>query len=175
VADASEVRRDPIASLSEDMSRPQQPSGTFGISCDPYTGKIHASALPICPSMCPSTLKNWSSEVLGWESWDEAATDPEGFSVGIGMVISNGTLEFIRQGRDASESSGVVWNQLPATVVCCAFFSSFVGQVFVSLEELLVNELPSCAQMPGTVRSKVTSWEACPAKASQQVAVPSEQ
>lgn len=158
VVDAADLRKDPFRKLCEDASRPQQPSGTFGISCDPYTGKIHASALPICPSMNPSTLRSWSTEVVGWESCGDAAADPEGFSMGLGMLISNGTLEFMRQGSNAWESSGIVWDRLPATVVCGAFLYNFVGAAYVSLEQLLVNELPYCKQMKNTVCGKVSSW-----------------
>jgi len=170
VVDAAEVRRDPLAKLSEDASRPRQSSETFGISCDPYTGKIHASCtsnppdhvLGDLPEQGVSSQRSWTNGVVGWESWEEAATDSDGFSMGCGMLISNGTLEFIRQGPDAWERSGVVWDQLPAKVACCAFLFSFVGEACVTLEELLVNELPSCTQMQSTVRGKVSSWIAWP-------------
>lgn len=176
VVDAAAMRKDPNTKLNEDMSRPRKPSRAFGISCDPYTGKIYASRISDLfedapgelPEQGTSSQKNWSADVIGWESCDPAAVDPEAFSrgmgmlTGMGMIIDNGTLEFVRQGRERFERSGVVWDRLPAKVACCAFLQNFAGQAFVSLQEVRVNELPRCTQLPSTFCGKMSSWTAWP-------------
>jgi len=95
---------------------------------------------------------------MEWNTWEHATVEPDGFSMGVGMLISNGTLEFIRQGPDVVERSGIVWDKLPAEVVCCAFLFGFVGQAFISLEEVLVNEVPDIIHMESTVHGKVFPW-----------------
>jgi len=159
VADAATVR--PNSSGSIQMS-----SGTFMMFCDPYTGNITAcfpAKLPKhvsgdLPKEGTSSKTYWTAEVVGWDSCEEAAKDSDDYPVGFGMLISNGTLEFIRQGPDTIESSGVVWDQLPARVVCCASLFDFVGEAHVSLEEVVANELPSCIQNRSFDCGKVSPW-----------------
>lgn len=99
---------------------------------------------------------------MEWQTWAHETAESDGFSVGVGMLISNGTLEFIRQMEplrsDVVERSGVVWDNLPAEVVCCAFLFGFVGQALISLEEFLVNEVPDIIHTESTVHGKVFPW-----------------
>lgn len=172
VVDAAEVRNDP-SKLFEDMSRPRQASGTFGISCNPFSGKIYASHrynLPEHVSGAPPgpgapRPRSWTAEVIGWESFEDALKDAKGsveYVTWFGMLISKGTLQFIRQVPGRWESSGVVCDRLPAKVLCCAFLFSFVGQAFVSVEDVCVNGLPSCIQRHGTVCGRMSCWTAWP-------------
>lgn len=169
IVDAAEARRDITKLYTEDACRPRQSSDLFGISCNPFSGSIHAShtcsSLKNIPGDVPEQgteqgTSSWSAEVDGWESWEAASQDSEGSSTGIGMLISNGTLEFFRQGMERWESSGVVWDQLPAKILCCAFLSDFVGNAIVSIEQVRLNDPSSCVQMEGIVRAKLTPWTA---------------
>lgn len=146
VVDMDGARRLPVKSGHEDWSRPHRPSDFFGISCDPFAGRIHAShssAVPLksfeeLPLKRMSSPKSWSAEVLGWHPLGVA----DGASIDIGMLISDGTLEFLRTGPYGWEHSGVVWDGLPEKVLCCAFLSKFVGTVKVRVERVLLHDCP---------------------------------
>jgi len=156
VADAAAVRSGSMQMSSE----------TFTMFCDPLTGKLNAcfpSKLPKhvmgdLPKEGTSSKTCWTAQVVGWDSCEKAANDSDDFPVGFGMLISNGTLEFIRQGPHIRESSGVVLDQLPARVVCCASLFNFVGEACVTLEEVVSNELPSCIQNRIFDCGKVSPW-----------------
>mmetsp|Transcript_69428 Transcript_69428/g.137274 ORF Transcript_69428/g.137274 Transcript_69428/m.137274 type:complete len:309 (-) Transcript_69428:5-931(-) len=178
VVDSSGLRRDRLCKCcGEETSthhQPWIPSKKFLISCDPYSGKIqacntpslppsvHEDALGDLPDHGTSSRTNWRTEVMEWQTWAHETAESDGFSVGVGMLISNGTLEFIRQMEplrsDVVERSGVVWDNLPAEVVCCAFLFGFVGQALISLEEFLVNEVPDIIHTESTVHGKVFPW-----------------
>jgi len=170
VVDAAEVRQHPSLLSDEDLSRPSKPSDALGISCNPFSGKIHASHTPKLPKKilgdCPVQMmippRSWSSEVVGWQSGESATQGDQRHAIEIGMLISKGTLQFIRKGPEGWECSGVVWDRLPAKVICCAFLFEFVGQAIVSIEEFHGNELPSCRQLQCTVCGKLSSWKAWP-------------
>lgn len=170
VADAAEVRQHPSKLSEEDLSRPSKPSDTLGISCNPYTGKVHASHTSKLPKQVLgdslvediSPPRSWSTKVLGWQSGERATLGEQRHAIEAGMIISNGTLQFIRKGPEGWECSGIVWDQLPEKVICCAFLFEFVGQAIVSIEEFHVNELPCCSQLHGNSCGKVSSWKAWP-------------
>jgi hypothetical protein len=168
VVDAEEMRKDP-SKFQEDASRPLKKSEVFGISCNPYNGMVYSSQASSVShhalddlskqSMPPPT--SWSANVRGWESREDGVQGAEPFPLGVGMLISKGTLEFIRQGRDGLfESTGVVWKNLPPKVLCCAFLHKFVGQAAVSVEEVNVNGLPQCIREQGIRRCTLSSWSA---------------
>lgn len=156
----------------------EESSGPFRISCNPHNGKIQAAVNIDVPSLGCINARNlprhvlidlpegtnspssWSADAKRWQSLEDATADPGACQFEVGMLISHGTLEFFRQRPDGWESSGVVWDQLPAKVLCCAFLFGCVGQAFVSVEEVFVNELPSCIQGKSqtTVCGKMSSW-----------------
>jgi len=165
----TEVLQDP-SKLCDDWSRPREPSEGFGICCNPYTGKIHTSHSSKLPQSVVgdsmeqgvSAPRSWTAEVIGWQSGEGATQGERRSSIEIGMLISNGTLEFIRRGPNGWESSGVVWEQLPAKILCCAFLFDFVGQAIVAMEEVRVSKLPSYAETQCTRCGKLSSWTAWP-------------
>jgi len=163
--------RGTVAFDAAGMRGPGKPSGSFGIAFDPFIGKIYAtraSKLPepvLCdPSGKDTTSKRvWTAEVIGWPSG--SASNMENLvasgrlSVGVGLLISNGTLEFIQSGF----GSGIVCEQLPAKVLCCACLFNFVGQAFVSIEEVRVLEPSVCTQMRGKIdHGELSPWTECP-------------
>lgn len=165
--------------LGADMSRPRQASDTLGISCNPYTGVIHASCTPkYCEEVevlsdpqepHVSSQRSWRAEVSGWESGEEATVDDQSCAIEMGMLISNGSLQFIRKGPEGWQRSGVVWDRLPAKILCCAFLFDFVGEAMVSIEKVHVQELPKCFQkfMQETdrdlsARGKLSTWKGWP-------------
>lgn len=168
VVDLDGARRHPIKLSHEDWSRPHQPSDFFGISCDPFAGRVHAShtsavplkhfdSLPLKEKCCP---KSWSAEVLGWQSIGVAA----GASLEIGMLISNGRLEFLRHGPCGWEHSGVVWDGLPEKVVPCAFLSTFVGAAVTYVERVRLHDFPSCnIAKHCDLRGDLSPWAIYPA------------
>jgi len=168
VVDAAEVRQDP-SKLWDDMSRPKQSSDTFGISCNPYTGKIHTSHTSKIPKKIQGSLpvqgtispRSWCADVVGWQSGESATRGRLRASIEIGMLISNGTLEFMREGPDGWERSGVVWDQLPAKILCCAFLFNFVGEAIVSIEEVRVNNLPRVLDQPSCPPSTLEETVLC--------------
>merc|ERR1712087_738904 len=114
-----------------------------------------------------SKIGHLSATVVGWSSWEEATLGPEGCGMGFGMLISKGTIEFIRQGRDAWERSGIVLDQLPPKVLCCASLWGFVGQAFVSIEEVSSNgplAFVDTSMAKHLARGTVSPWTAWPAE-----------
>jgi len=166
LVDADEVK----VALLEDKSRPASPHGKFGISCNPFSGKVYASQtsrdpknmLGDLPEKEPNSPKTWSADVIGWRSWEDQTLCCHGSSIGIGMLISNGTLEFIRQGQDGWECSGMIQDHLPPKILCCAFMNGFVGDATVSTEEVS-HQCPCCAKEEEcSVKGRLSSWEAWP-------------
>jgi hypothetical protein len=162
VVDASKVRQDPTQ-LYDDMSRPRQPSNTFGISCNPYTGKIHAS-LGDFSGQETIPPRSWSADVIGWQSAEDATQGDHHASIEIVILISNGTLEFIREGPHGWERSGVVWDRLPAKILCCVFLFEYVGQAIVSIEEVSPITLDHIAQTRCNKCGKLSCWTAWPSE-----------
>lgn len=167
VVDAAEVSKDP-AKLLEDMSRPRKASQSLGISCNPFSGKIYASRTSNIPKpvlgQVEVTPRSWTAEVKGWESFEDELADvkhPAKYVTWFGVLISNGTLQFLRQVPNGWQSSGVVCDALPPRVLCSAFLFSFVGQAFVSVEEVC-NEIPECIQRYKTGCGKISSWTRWP-------------
>lgn len=138
------------AQFFDDVSKPRRPPGPLGISCNPFTGKIHAShtgTLPkgmdvqlISERQFPDKIglcqRSWTAEVVDWQPLDDETIGPDPVRIEIGMLISKGTLEFIRKGPDGWQRSGIVWDSLPEKVLCCAFLFHFVGQATVSVERI---------------------------------------
>lgn len=137
VVDLVDARNRPIKLSHDDWSRPHRPSDLFAISCNPFTCKIHASDTPAeglehIPENEPSPPKSWSAEILGWEPLGAS----NGSSVDVGMLIRNGTLQFVRTGPCGYEASGIVWDRLPPKIVCCAFLSDFGGMASVFIQKV---------------------------------------
>lgn len=145
VVDLVGARTRPIKLAHDDWSRPHRQSDFFGISCNPFTGRIHASHTSAVPlkgfedipenGLCPP--RSWSADVLGWEP----VCSEIGAAVDVGMLISDGTLEFVRTGPYGYECSGVVWDRLPEKIVCCAFLSGFVGAASVLVQKVCTKHL----------------------------------
>jgi hypothetical protein len=174
------VYTDP-SKLCEDATNPQSNSEGYAISCNPVTGELHASDASRFPehvhieceehkqsedkqqgSLRMHQSSSWHAHVEGWDSWIEDAEDCEEASAGVGMLIMNGTLQFIRQGDDNWESSGVVCDRLPPKIVCCAFFAGFVGEAVVSVKQVLMDKIPRCfTDKANLVQGQVSSWTAC--------------
>lgn len=169
VVDAEEVRQDP-QQLNDDLSRPVQASDTFGISCNPYSGRIHTShTSKVCKQLMSETPvqgarlpRSWTAEVISWESGESSCMGRRRASIEVGMIISNGTLEYVRHGPAGWESSGVVWNKLPAKILCCVFLFDFVGEAIVSVEETCSNRLPTSAQTQCSASGRLSSWTSWP-------------
>lgn len=173
VVDATKVRQDP-SKLWDDLSRSSKPSDVFAMACNPYTGKIHVSntsevrqslldGVPLQgTSSFRGSFRSWCADVVGWQSGESATRGRLRASIEIGVLISNGTLEFVREGPNGWERSGVVWDRLPAKVLCAAFLFDFVGQAIASIEEVHVNELPrilhKTSRTVGIPRGKLSSW-----------------
>jgi hypothetical protein len=168
VVDAEKAPTDSRAWL-DDLSRPRRSSQAFGISCNPYTGRLHGTytaefAQKVLGSdSCsePTSSKSCCSQI-DWESGEEATWGRQRASIEIGMLISNGTLEFIRSGPTGWERSGVVHDSLPAKVVCCSFLYEFVGEAIVSFENLYINELPMVCTEPKKSQNRALQWSAWP-------------
>mmetsp|Transcript_45934 Transcript_45934/g.73309 ORF Transcript_45934/g.73309 Transcript_45934/m.73309 type:complete len:221 (+) Transcript_45934:3-665(+) len=144
-------------------------SKSFAVFCDPYTGRIRQLRTSQQESCNKEGVEMQAqdclaAEVLGWESWAEATAESEGCRAGFGMLLSNGSIEFIRQEKDSWKRSGVVLDQLPEKVRCCAGLMGFVGQTFISVEEVCVNESQHCLDdwAKGAVVGKISEWTALP-------------
>lgn len=151
---------------------------SFAIFCDPYTGNmrlcdnsdqdsgnsvvIDKQTLPKPNCLTLPAQNCLAAEVVGWESWAEATTDAEGRRLGFAILISNGSVEFIRQEENAWERSGIVLDKLPGKLRCCAGLMGFVGQAFISIEEVRVNESLDCLDKwaKNMVVGKVSPWTA---------------
>lgn len=161
VVDAAQVQVDP-----ESFCHPLcQRSGAFAISFDPRSGIIHSSHRRVRmrgKGKPPPTCSH--AEVMRWDGAGEQPGIPNVFENYIGMQIQHGTLEYILQGPDFCESTGVVCDQLPSKVLCCAFLCDYVGEASVFIEEFRVNETPfKHTWRTNHVKSlDVTPWSAHP-------------
>jgi len=170
VVDAAEVQKHP-----ENLCDPRcRRSGAFAIACDPRFGIIHLPTdafvrmrgKQIRPPTC------LRAEVLGWGGAGEVPGIPDVFANWIGIQIQHGTLEYIRQGPDCWESTGVVCDQLPAKVLFCAFSSGYVGEAWVTVEEFCVNETPfqNTWRANDVKTLEVTPWFSYPCDMSRATA-----
>jgi hypothetical protein len=144
--------------FSQDLSRPDCPSETLGISCNPYSGTVHVSnntsfTKKLEDKLCKSCEKQALPPksfctTLNWETYEALTLGSERFSIWSGLLISGGTLEFFRKGPLGLERSGTICECLPSKVLCCAFMFDFCGEAQVSAEVCLDDfpEVCSCSK-----------------------------
>lgn len=174
LVDAAEARQDLTKSV-ENVSKSGKASDPLEISCNPFSGKIYSSHIaeqqksvvsdPPGKDMSPPCC--WSADVRGWRSLEEEAMGSEGSSIGLGMIIQHGKVEFIRQGAEGWERSGVITDHLPRQILCCAFLVDFIGETTVTIEEVVRKRSCCAGNWPCSVHGELSPWTAYPPEESE--------
>jgi hypothetical protein len=155
---------------AQDMSRPDDPFGTLGLACNPFSGKVHVSSNTSFTKKleddlyqsCEGAQPRSFYTTLDWESYEALARGPDRVSIWSAVLISGGKLEFYRRkGPRGLERSGTICECLPSKVLCCAFLNEFVGEavIFVGKVHLHLPDACTCTQSSdGVELSAWTPW-----------------